>query len=812
MLLQPEHILSLQLMEIESSLTKNGSVASSLSRTRDFLNDASRDVIDESDENFSVKFELVYTIVRDAVFLYVSKRHITQDEVDDIEKSDPGGFWADSTKEMLLLLRGLFAGGVLAFAFGAKRWRVNYGLAQRKPPTQLAVPYRAKDTPSPRSEFSQPDVVILLTTLSYYYSGLGDDDLFTTLDHLSHSDQAEIKYKDLVRDAPTMPAAFRQLEGINLKDRIQCVSQVFPHLKFAKSAVDYFLSYIVFPKEMKEFPHKLSASGWDLGKIKRNPTTGFSGTNDSRSVLPIDVKQLDLPEQRHTNALVLEYLLQPENSVAPVLHSSNTSGSDAERLLKMTMTLDPPVQVILDVGAQILELENVAVACQWLSMHKGDHVQAAVFVSSNDELLVINRKGHIELLQTSPYALQLDVCLVFLDEAHTRGIDLKLPANYRAAVTLGANLTKDRMIQACMRMRRLGQGQTVVFCVPQEIEMKIRECTSKLSDASIDISDVLCWTIHETWADARRSVPLWATQGQRFVKQKSLWNDLENDGKPQMSEDQAIGFLEQEAQSLEDRYSPSHTAWGESFLERGFSNSSDLVKIVDRCHKFGCLEFNSSSLQEEQERELSPEIERERQVQRPSAAKPARHELHPDVLTFVEKGVLVANSEAFMPAFEALCDTSAAARFDISQLCRDENRLLVTTEFARTVEKTGQSYQSDSYQRSVQWILTNTAQDSDMVEHMIIISPYEADNLLPLVKTSRHVTLHVYAPRWNLEHGNLDRLDYYTVPAQRVRRIIPVNLSVQLNLFAGQLYFSSFEEYLDTLVGSVRALAFIPAQ
>jgi hypothetical protein len=53
----------------------------------------------------------------------------------------------------------------------------------------------------------------------------------------------------------------------------------------------------------------------------------------------------------------------------------------------------------------------------------------------------------VEHLQTSPYADQLDVCLVFLDEAHTRGTDLKLPDNYRAAVTLGANLTKDRLVQ-----------------------------------------------------------------------------------------------------------------------------------------------------------------------------------------------------------------------------------------------------------------------------------------------------------------------------------------------------------------------------
>jgi hypothetical protein len=104
--------------------------------------------------------------------------------------------------------------------------------------------------------------------------------------------------------------------------------------------------------------------------------------------------------------------------------------------------------VILDVGAQILELSNLEVAREWLKiMPDHDRTQAVVFFNDSDELSVLDHKGHIEPLQTSSFAKQLDVCLVFLDEAHTRGTDLRLPEYYRAAVTLGANLTKDRLVQ-----------------------------------------------------------------------------------------------------------------------------------------------------------------------------------------------------------------------------------------------------------------------------------------------------------------------------------------------------------------------------
>lgn len=42
---------------------------------------------------------------------------------------------------------------------------------------------------------------------------------------------------------------------------------------------------------------------------------------------------------------------------------------------------------------------------------------------------------------------------------------------------------------------------------------------------AIDVSDVLNWAISETWIDIRRSMALWATQGQRFERQKGIWDE-----------------------------------------------------------------------------------------------------------------------------------------------------------------------------------------------------------------------------------------------------------------------------------------------
>lgn len=530
MMVQPEHLLSFQLMGLECGISENTQLADKLFTIEQFLDNSSRYIIDESDENFSVKFELIYTLgqqqpiehspfrwiiiqnvlrivaecalsvqrkcptaiemeqrhgrvaririlradaqeqicslvadyicengldgfpiawqrnlIKDAVRSYITHLDLSSTEIEVVEKSV---FWSDATKDYILLLRGLIAGGILAFAFGQKRWRVDYGVDDtRERKTRLAVPFRAKDNPAPRSEFSHPDSVIVLTCLSYYYSGLADEDLFQIFDQLVRSDSASDEYQQWVKTAPGLADAYRQLTGVNLRDRAQCISEIFPHMRYSKGAIDYFLSKMVFAKECREFPHKLSLSGWDLGKVKTNPTTGFSGTNDSRYLLPLHVKQLDLPEQRHTNALVLDYLLRPENSIALTPSDVDKTSFDSQLLLDMVRNM-PRTRVILDVGAQVIDLSNKEFAKTWLKQYDGDdQPQAVVFFDDTDQIMVMDVTGSVEELQASPFATQLDQCLVFLDQAHTRGTDLKLPTDYCAAVTLGANLTKDRLVQ-----------------------------------------------------------------------------------------------------------------------------------------------------------------------------------------------------------------------------------------------------------------------------------------------------------------------------------------------------------------------------
>ena len=536
LLCQPEHILSFRLMAFETlSVSPASSLSQSLLITQRWLEENARDILDESDEILSPKYQLVYTIgtqhapdggptrwklaqevfnlirvhARDecyegslsvdgsapqqfpqirvftqhcgqsllcqvakcivfenllpsfsfrrfssedraTLFHFITETAIDSDLYNQVvhicrgqDHSAPG----DSTiLKPVLLLRGLLGHGVLLTVLKEKRWRVDYGLDVSR--SMLAVPYRAKDSPSPRAEFGHTDVAICLTCLSYYYEGLTNAQLGDCFEQLFKTDNPNQEYEEWVKDCRNdLPQSLRLLRGLNLEDPVQRNEHIFPQLRHCKAVIDFYLLTIVFPKHMKEFPYKLSTSGWDLAQDRSSfgqLVTGFSGTNDNRFLLPQMIEQVDLEAHTHTNAMGLDCLLRQENS--KVIHLPDAA-KDIRGMLEYLRNEESNARVLLDVGAQVLELQNQQVVELWLEVDSRPEIEAAVFVNSRDDLQVLRRDGVVESLVSSPYLEQLGRCVVYLDEAHTRGTDLKLPPGSRAVVTLGPRLCKDKLMQ-----------------------------------------------------------------------------------------------------------------------------------------------------------------------------------------------------------------------------------------------------------------------------------------------------------------------------------------------------------------------------
>lgn len=93
----------------------------------------------------------------------------------------------------------------------------------------------------------------------------------------------------------------------------------------------------------------------------------------------------------------------------------------------------------------MLEMTNIQLIRCWLS--KREDLDAGVFFDDLGILSVLTHDGVVEPLHSSPFSQRLDRCIVYLDDEHTRGTDLKLPSTFRAVVTVGPKVTKDRLVQ-----------------------------------------------------------------------------------------------------------------------------------------------------------------------------------------------------------------------------------------------------------------------------------------------------------------------------------------------------------------------------
>jgi len=147
----------------------------------------------------------------------------------------------------------------------------------------------------------------------------------------------------------------------------------------------------VFPPHAKSFEKKLVSSGWDIPLYETPPTrisdmknglstvsmstktkkplsTGFSGTNDNRLLLPLTITQQDLPQLSHTNAEVLTYLLEPRNREVSLAATSSKKRLTERQLLLQLYQHQPTIRVLIDCGAQVLELENKALIRLWLDI------------------------------------------------------------------------------------------------------------------------------------------------------------------------------------------------------------------------------------------------------------------------------------------------------------------------------------------------------------------------------------------------------------------------------------------------------------
>ena len=359
-----------------------------------------------------------------------------------------------------------------------------------------------------------------------------------------------------------------------------------------------------------------------------------------------------------------------------------------------------------------------------------------------------------------------------------------------------------------MRLRKLGHGQSLMFVAPPEVHQSIKEVTGK--EDNIDGYDVVAWSLEQSCLSIERSRPLQILQGLSYRQRQRkmahfnhIYPDLGHVTKEKDPNKSIISFFKEiEEQRLTDLYTPT------ALRNTHISNGSDLFQedddpVVQELFRMW-RDIDSSitdgaSMHEEHEREVAHEVERETQVQRPLHVEPRDPRVDSSLKNFIQTCSSVV-FEKFVRVSDIVPKTSAG---DVAALELFPS-LRATTDFIRVV-KPPLSGHYDSYLRPANWVLTSNL--GGRPTRILLISQFEVNQLFKHISAnSAKVTLHTYTPRLMKSMQAVD----LAPPGQTYSSVVKWqsltnDLRRELHLFAGQLYFNSYQEYRDFLATVVTA-------
>eukprot|EP01119_Soliformovum_irregulare_P022540 TRINITY_DN7740_c0_g1_i1.p1 TRINITY_DN7740_c0_g1~~TRINITY_DN7740_c0_g1_i1.p1 ORF type:complete len:2004 (-),score=471.94 TRINITY_DN7740_c0_g1_i1:42-5480(-) len=648
----------------------------------------------------------------------------------------------------LQTLRGLFSFDILKMAF-MKRHRIDFGIDK---PDKMAVPFRAKDTPAEGVEFGHADVAILLTGVAYASAGLSASQTEACLHKLKTMGSNEQKEmyrrwyhlsKEIMSEEDV--EALSSVDAINMAN-VKQLQNLHEYYRLNFEVISFFLDHFVFPKETKQFPAKIMASAWNIAEGDR--VVGFSGTDDTKFTLPNNIKQQTLPELASTNGKMISKLA--DNNLSYLSVEAGLTASDI--LENMCRTDD--WHVMIDCGALIEGMTNQEVVQRVLTLRR-DFGQG-IFFDEQGRLRILDRGStRSQPLANRPISLKT---FTYLDDPHTRGTDLPFPITSHAIVTIGTGLSKDKLLQACMRMRMFTFDQhKISFWGAPEVTQKIRE---NMDDkTTISSRHVLEWVTENSIKNQEQALLSHAMQGYRHIVSSAAISQRNKKELPDhemiktlvLSEELRLERLYDIALRVE-RMSDFVVRQGQNYLIQMADKRINIEYNVRKACEARYVEFLDGIKKltpasrriricgdnnEEYERELEEEKEEERIRQLPPKRDPQSEVpwKHKSILTHpesIDSFIAQAKSLNLHPLDDLFRDTKLDAEWR-QILTRGTwtgiplSKILITRNFLQTVKTSDM----DNHLRPVDNILSIQVGSE---RHIVLISGAEANEICHLLK------------------------------------------------------------------------------
>lgn len=155
------------------------------------------------------------------------------------------------------------------------------------------------------------------------------------------------------------------------------------------------------------------------------------------------------------------------------------------------------VSSIIDSGAILASKSLKDEVIPWISNHKqfnqNQQFKGISFCADNN-WKVYKLSSH-ECIERGTSISDNETFVIF-DEYRTRGADIKMDANVAAVLTLSPSTTKDSLMQAAGRLRKLGRNQKIVILLSEEVSSKIAKQSKFNKDMPCldKVKTILSWS------------------------------------------------------------------------------------------------------------------------------------------------------------------------------------------------------------------------------------------------------------------------------------------------------------------------------
>ncbi len=333
----------------------------------------------------------------------------------------------------------------------------------------IAIPFGAVDEPVNGSEFTDPELTIILTSFSYFYRKITVNDLQNIV---NYGNQKKSENPDVISILLNKYFDIFKSAGISFDYILNCandilIGKILNKVKNNINLIENYVVDIILPEYITIYKQQYNCSFIDvMTSTFTKYKTAFSGT--------VNVFMPELTTKQYE----FNEIIKPDDLAMGDIICAITGGINFNTCKYINNDIDTIVnylfenenkyqyQCLIDTGA-FMKNHPTKTVIEKIAIKFNDEKKKYIFIDDSHKKMVYSNNVFYEL-GINKY--DTNEIFIYYDHKHTIGIDIQQPYNLKGLATVDYFNRFTDMAQGIYRLRKLNYGHTIDFIVSKTYE------------------------------------------------------------------------------------------------------------------------------------------------------------------------------------------------------------------------------------------------------------------------------------------------------------------------------------------------------